>query len=41
MFEVRLAYLAVEEGPIGSDQAALHNSVGCESGMNVHGLLLC
>lgn len=41
MFEVRLAYSAVEEGVIGSDKEALHNSEGCESGMNVHGLLLC
>lgn len=41
MFEVRLAYSAVEEGAIGSDKAALHNSVGCDSGINVHGFLLC
>lgn len=32
---------AVEEGAIGSDKEALDNLKGCESGMNVYGLLLC
>lgn len=41
MFEESFSYSAVNEGATGSEKEALHNPEGCESGMNVHGLLLC